>query len=456
MAIAVAAIAIHPRANLWAHGAGGHGGSSAREQSRPTSGADAPRRTVPVTNAADRPMQPPHGGQVTATTHHYFEVVYTPTETRVYAFDASQRGLNARRLRGSAVLTVRSSGQSGSFPLEVVAQPAFTGDVGYLAARVDVSRVHDGDMDVRFDLAGLPTDEPQASFTQTFFLAKPPLQITPATLSAADHQPVALQGVCPVTETALGAHGDPIKLIVGGQAVYVCCSGCVQSVQNDPHGYVQKTTHIVQVNQAARRSPPPAQSRPQVVRAQLTADDHSLVQQQRICPVMDQPLGSHGEPIKLLVDGQPLYVCCEGCIEQVVEHPYPTLDKVARNVRAVSAPRDLAASVSAATSADTPAVRAQGVCPVMDSPLGEHGAPIKVTVGSRTMFVCCQGCIDEAVTNFDALSLKLAAWSATFTNNARQPAIPSQQDAWFYERPMPQEIRSGGSCCSTGGRSSCH
>ncbi|MDA1054705.1 MAG: hypothetical protein O3C40_30120 [Planctomycetota bacterium] len=405
------AIALLSPIEVWAHGAGGHGSSDSNNTPKQTTSQPSqPRRDVVTTSFADRSMQPPHGGQITATKHHYFEVVYTPSDTRLYIYNASQRGINARFVKGEVSMTVHSSGQSLRFPLEVVAQPAFTGDLGYLAVKVDVSRVRDGDMDLRFDLKKLLPEEPEASFEQVFFLTRPPMPVTLAGLSAADRQPVAQQAICPVTETPLGDHGDPIKLVVNNQPVYVCCQGCIQPVQNDPHGYLQKTSNLVQVNSAARRPGPPAPQRPSVALAQLTADDRPLVQRQGMCPVMDEPLGGHGTPIKLLVDGRPLYVCCEGCVEQVEQNPYFFLDKVAGNARgAQQVSRRPAVSVSTAMAADVPAVRAQGVCPVMDEPLGDHGAPLKVTVDGRTMFVCCQSCVSDVVANFEANAQKLAA-----------------------------------------------
>lgn len=38
----------------------------------------------------------------------------------------------------------------------------------------------------------------------------------------------------------LGAHGNPIPVTVRGQAIYVCCQGCVKQVQADPDKYLAK------------------------------------------------------------------------------------------------------------------------------------------------------------------------------------------------------------------------
>lgn len=50
---------------------------------------------------------------------------------------------------------------------------------------------------------------------------------------------------------------------------------------------------------------------------------------------------------------------------------------------------------------------AQKVCPVTGEPLGSMGAPIKVTVDGRHLFICCEGCEEDAKKNFDEYLAKL-------------------------------------------------
>ena len=49
--------------------------------------------------------------------------------------------------------------------------------------------------------------------------------------------------------------------------------------------------------------------------------------------------------------------------------------------------RPLAVSISDVTTSDRPAIERQGVCPVMESRLGEHGTPIKLSVDERSLFL---------------------------------------------------------------------
>jgi RND family efflux transporter MFP subunit len=61
---------------------------------------------------------------------------------------------------------------------------------------------------------------------------------------------------------------------------------------------------------------------------QLSEQDQQLAQQQRICPVTELPLGSMGTPKKMSVEGDSIFICCEGCRESVQEEPEKYLAKL--------------------------------------------------------------------------------------------------------------------------------
>ena len=48
------------------------------------------------------------------------------------------------------------------------------------------------------------------------------------------------QKTCPVTDEELGSMGPPIPVTIRGQTIYVCCEGCVETIQADPDQYVAK------------------------------------------------------------------------------------------------------------------------------------------------------------------------------------------------------------------------
>lgn len=61
-----------------------------------------------------------------------------------------------------------------------------------------------------------------------------------AKLSPADQAAALAQGTCPVTDEPLGEHGTPIKVLVNGRDVFVCCAGCVEDLRNNPDRYLPK------------------------------------------------------------------------------------------------------------------------------------------------------------------------------------------------------------------------
>jgi hypothetical protein len=62
--------------------------------------------------------------------------------------------------------------------------------------------------------------------------------------------------------------------------------------------------------------------------AELPADDRALAEEQKICPVSDEALGSMGAPIKIDVQGKPVFICCEGCKEELLAKPDEYLAKL--------------------------------------------------------------------------------------------------------------------------------
>ncbi len=62
----------------------------------------------------------------------------------------------------------------------------------------------------------------------------------------------------------------------------------------------------------------------------LSDSDRQLAEAQVFCPVLkDSPLGSMGVPIKLMIQEQPVFLCCKGCEKGALVNPQKTLDDVA-------------------------------------------------------------------------------------------------------------------------------
>ena len=67
----------------------------------------------------------------------------------------------------------------------------------------------------------------------------------------------------------------------------------------------------------------------QANRAKLSPEDRALVDAQEWCAVnAENRLGSMGTPLKVMVKGQPVFLCCDGCEKSALGDPDKTLAKV--------------------------------------------------------------------------------------------------------------------------------
>lgn len=108
--------------------------------------------------------------------------------------------------------------------------------------------------------------------------------------------PLVPQQTCPI----MGGEIDRAHFAdVRGQRIYVCCPGCIETIRNDPEAAL----------------------------ATLHGRGEYAETRQKICPVM----GGEIDP-ELFVEhlGRRLYVCCEGCLDEVRRDPAKHADKVAR------------------------------------------------------------------------------------------------------------------------------
>ena len=51
--------------------------------------------------------------------------------------------------------------------------------------------------------------------------------------------------------------------------------------------------------------------------AELWPEDRAKAETQKMCPVSNEPLGSMGTPIKVTIEGRDVFVCCEGCVDEL-------------------------------------------------------------------------------------------------------------------------------------------
>ncbi len=71
--------------------------------------------------------------------------------------------------------------------------------------------------------------------------------------------------------------------------------------------------------------------------AKQDREDRNLAEAQKYCAVeTENRLGSMGKPFKLEIDGQPVFLCCQGCKKRALAAPDKTLATV-KELRAKSA-----------------------------------------------------------------------------------------------------------------------
>ena len=171
--------------------------------------------------------------------------------------------------------------------------------------------------------------------------------------------------------------------------------------------------------------------------AKLSPADRALAESQRFCPILrDNRLGVMGVPEKVMIEGQPVFLCCIGCKKKALADPQGTLTTVEElkasqpaspseaKEPAVETPAesgeeaDIKTALAQLSPADRRLAQSQRFCPVIpDSRLGSMGTPIKVMIDGQPVFLCCDGCKDQALEDPPAT---LAAVAKLKQSNSRQ------------------------------------
>ena len=298
----------------------------------------------------------PHGGALDVVAGFQVETLIAPDGLRNFVYDAQGRPVDLREARGVATLQVQ--GDSKRYRYELFPELRQDKSAVSLAVGVDLSQIAGQQINVDYQLAGLSPGGRQLVRFQKIAVA-PGNQRTVASTAAE-------QKVCPVSRQPLGSMGEPVAVEVGGQTVYVCCAGCINALKADPAKYG--------VAQAQLKVAP------------ATEADAAAIALQKTCPVMDEPLGSMGAPLKVTGLARDVFLCCKGCVKFLEREPQKYLAKLP------PAPGATKPQVVKATKVDEPFAAAQQTCPVMDEPLGAMGGPWKTVVEGKIVYLCCPGC----------------------------------------------------------------
>jgi len=62
--------------------------------------------------------------------------------------------------------------------------------------------------------------------------------------------------------------------------------------------------------------------------AKLSPEDAASAEKQHMCPVTGEMLGTMGAPEKVDVNGRQVWVCCDGCREDLLASPDEYLAKL--------------------------------------------------------------------------------------------------------------------------------
>lgn len=128
--------------------------------------------------------------------------------------------------------------------------------------------------------------------------------------------------------------------------------------------------------------------------AALSTVDRKQAEAQRYCPIMVHTrLGVTGAPHKVMVQGTPVFVCCEECVAKAVQGGKETLAK-AKMLTKVSA------AMAKMPAKERAAAESQKYCAIATkNPLGSMGTPVMLELEGKPVFLCCKGCVAKARAN---------------------------------------------------------
>ncbi|MCY2977100.1 MAG: hypothetical protein NTU79_00305 [Planctomycetota bacterium] len=159
-----------------------------------------------------------------------------------------------------------------------------------------------------------------------------------------DMAPMPGDFICPVTLTKAN---PKVEWQIDGKKYLFCCPPCVDEFVRmakeepdslkAPGDYVQATKQTgggeKTESTSANATYPDRKLDPKIAEAlsSLNKEDRTLVESQKYCAIMtDKLLGSMGTPLKVEVNGEPVFLCCKGCKAKALRDADATLATVAK------------------------------------------------------------------------------------------------------------------------------
>lgn len=153
------------------------------------------------------------------------------------------------------------------------------------------------------------------------------IQANLAKLSAKDREQAETQKRCPIRKAPLGSMGTPVKILIKGQPVFLCCSGCRDQAFQNPSKTLETAEKFKTATHGDHGSPDVEEKA--LIRKyldKLPPQDRKLAETQKFCVIHKKNLlGSMGVPHKVMIQGQPVFLCCEGCEDDAAANPGQTL-----------------------------------------------------------------------------------------------------------------------------------
>lgn len=178
------------------------------------------------------------------------------------------------------------------------------------------------------------SDKSQANTTVRPTTPEDPIAVINAALASLDPADQAIareQKYCPVLkENELGSMGTPLRVVIDGVTFFVCCEGCIAKTKKSPKEVLASVRELRKQSGLARSAPLQEEVDPEVEEAlnSLSAEDQVSARRQKFCVVQEKSLlGSMGPPIKIEINGQSLFLCCDGCKKTALKDPAATIER---------------------------------------------------------------------------------------------------------------------------------
>lgn len=120
--------------------------------------------------------------------------------------------------------------------------------------------------------------------------------------------------------------GDAYPVIAGLKAGQKVVTAGAFLIDAESRLHSNMATQYFGAGSGSRQPEAPKRRSPKT--PQLSEADQALVNQQKICPVTEAPLGSMGTPVFAMVQGRKVFLCCKGCEAGLLADPQKYLAKL--------------------------------------------------------------------------------------------------------------------------------